>query len=145
MAGEPIQGFDVTVSVIGPNGPVLVGSYEQIDINLNMDTEAYPELGSRVARQLSGMYEIDGTLRRGWRDMDIINTIAGASAIRVGDAIPEPPRFEVACNVNAPAKGLVGRIKLERCLFTKLGLSASAGKGVVKGDMPFKAEGISQG
>jgi hypothetical protein len=80
MAGEPIQGFDVTVSIVGPNGPVMVGAYEQIDININSDTESYAELGSRVARELSGMIAIDFTLRRGWRNMDIITQMYGVSA-----------------------------------------------------------------
>lgn len=143
MAGEPIQGFDVQVSIVGPNGPVLVGSWQQIDFRIAEDSEPYLEVGERIGRQLDGEITISGTLSRGWRNMDIINQVWGVSALRRGDPIPASPRFEISCSVNAPAKGLAGRIKLERVKLKELGISVQAGKGVVKGDMPFSAEGIS--
>lgn len=143
MAGEPIQGFDVQVSIVGPNGPELVGSWESADLRITEDTEKYPEMGERIARVLDGEISISGTLRRGWRNMDVIQRVWGVSALRRGTAIPASPRFEISMNINAPAKGLVGRFKLESVKITEFALSATAGKGVVRGDLPFQAEGIS--
>lgn len=143
MANEPIQGFDVQVNIVGPNGPELVGAWEQIDFTVTEDSEPYLSLGERIAQQLDGEITIEGTLRRGWRNMDVIQRVWGTPSLRRGQVIPASPRFEISFNVNAPAKGLSGKFKLERCKFTKFGLSATAGKGVVKADMPFKAEGIT--
>lgn len=143
MAGEPIQGFDVQVSIVGPNGPELAGSWEQVDFRISEDVEKYIEMGERIGRTLDGEITISGTLRRGWRNMNLIQRVWGVSAIRRGVTLPASPRFEISFSVNAPAKGLVGRYKLENVKFTEFSLSAAAGKGVVKGDLPFQAEGIS--
>ena len=143
MAGEPIQGFDVQVSIVGPNGPEFVGSWEQADLRITEDAEKYLEMGERIGRTLDGEISISGTLRRGWRNMDVIQRVWGVSSLRRGEAIPASPRFEISLNINAPGKGLVGRFKLENVKITEFSLSATAGKGVVKGDMPFQAEGIS--
>ena len=43
----PIQGFDVSVSVMGPSGPELAGEYEDVEINVINDDEEYLETGER--------------------------------------------------------------------------------------------------
>lgn len=144
MAGEPIQGFDVQLSVVGPNGPEFAGSWEQIEIRVTEDTESYIELGERIARKLDGEISISGTLRRGWRNMDVIRRVWGVSSLRRGVAIPASPRFVITCTINAPSKGLNGRYRLEGVKIKELGLSIAAGKGVVRGDLSFDAEGISE-
>lgn len=143
MAGEPIQGFDVQVSIVGPNGPELVGSWEQVDFRISEDTEKYIEIGERIGRVLDGEISISGTLRRGWRNLDVIQRVWGVSSLRRGAAIPSSPRFVITCSINNAAKGLVGRFRLEGVKLKEFGISFGAGKGTVKGDMPFDAEGIS--
>lgn len=143
MAGEPIQGFDVQLSIVGPNGPEFAGSWEQVEFRISEDIERYLELGERIARVLDGEIQITGTLRRGWRDMNVIQRVWGVSSLRRGAAVPTSPRFVITCTINNPAKGLVGRFRLEGVKLREFGLSIAAGKGVVRGDLPFDAEGIS--
>lgn len=142
---DPVQGFDVSVTIIGTNGPELVGEYKEIKISVKNDTEEYLATGERIARILDGEIKIDGELKRGWMNTDIIGRVFGYSALRRGEKIGASPRFTISCSVDNADKMLSGRIRLEQVVIPEISLSIKAGKGVVEKDLKFKAEGISEG
>lgn len=140
----PVQGFDVSVMIVGANGPELVGEYQECEFSVKNETEEYLELNERIATILDGEIKIEGKVKRGWMSMDLLQRVFGASTMRRGTRIPASPRFVVAFSVDAPEKGLKGRYKFEQAVFPELSISVSAGKGVAKKDLSFKAEGISE-
>lgn len=139
---KPIQGFDVSVQVIGANGPELAGEYQECEFSVKNDTEDYLELGERIAQILDGEVKIEGKIKRGWMSMNIIKSVFGSGTLRRGEKLPASPRFVITFSVNAPEKGLTGRYKFEQAIFPDLSISSSAGKGVVKKDLSFKCEGM---
>lgn len=139
--GRPVQGHDVSVSVMGPNGPELVGEWQETDINISDDVEEYMELNSRMPVYLDGDIKIDGTLKRGWLDMNIVAATVGSSTLQPGQRIVTP-RYTVTCTINAPEKGLTGRYQLTNVVFDKTPISVKTGKNVVDTNLSFKAEGI---
>lgn len=139
---RPIQGFDVSVQVIGPNGPELVGEYQECEFSIKNDVEEYLELNERIAMLLDGEIKIEGKVKRGWVSMTIVEALFGSGTLRRGERSPASPRFVIIFNVKAPEKGLRGRYKFEQAIFPDLSLSIAAGKGVVKKDLSFRAEGI---
>lgn len=139
---RPIQGFDVSVQVIGSNGPELAGEFQECDFSIKNDVEEYLELGERIAQLLDGEIKIEGKLKRGWMSMDVIRTAFGTNTLRRGERIPDSPRFVVLVNIDAPSKGLKGKYKLTQAVIPDMSLSIAAGKGVVKKDLSFRAEGI---
>lgn len=139
---RPVQGFDVTIDVMGPNGPEFVGQYQELNIDLSDEDEEYHLTGSRTPMLLDGDIKISGTLKRGWVSTDIISRLYGKSSINVGESTLSSLRFTITATVDAPTKGLAGRIKLDGCKFNGLSLAIKAGKSVVNKDMKFKAEGI---
>lgn len=142
---RPVQGFDVSASVMGPNGPELVGEWQEVDINITSETEEYHETNSRSPVLLDGDIKIDGKLKRGYIDMNIVATTMGTSNIQPGVTLPASPRFTITCNINAPSKGLVGKYTVTGVKFEKLGLAIKAGKAVVDSDLTYKAEGLIEG
>jgi len=141
---DPIQGSDVSITVMGPNGPELAGEYQEVDIEVENDVEEYLETNERIARLLDGVVKISGKLKRGWIDVDIIGRVFGYTALRRGEKIGAQPRFTITCTVNNSDKGLSGAVKLEQAVLPKLSLAIKAGKGVVDKDLTYRAEGISQ-
>lgn len=139
---RPVQGFDVIIDVMGPNGPEFVGQYQELNIDLTDEDEEYYLTGSRTPMLLDGDIKISGSLKRGWISTDIISRLYGRSTIRVGESTLSSLRFTITATVDAPAKGLTGRIRLDGCKFNGLSLAIKAGKSVVNKDMKFKAEGI---
>lgn len=141
---RPVQGFDVSVSVIGPNGPALVGEYEEISLNINNDTEEYMTLNSRMPIYLDGEVKLDGSLKRGFIDVGgALAAAFGASTLQPGVRFSSP-RYVISATINAPDKGLNGRYTLTGCIIDKLSLQATKGKSVVNSDYSFKAEGIQE-
>lgn len=139
---RPVQGYDVSVSIVGPAGPELVGQFEEMDIGIKNETEDYLELGERIAMILDGDIKIDGKMKRGMINTDIVKRVYGVSSLKRGTRIPPQPRFVVTANIDAPEKGLVGRIKLLNVIIPDLSMAFKAGKGVVSTDLSYKAEGI---
>lgn len=144
IENDPIQGFDVSVSIMGPYGPELAGEYQSVDINVKNDTEEYLETNERIARILDGVISISGSLKRGWMNTDIISRVYGYTALRRGEKIGASPRFTISCTVDNPDKGVSGRIRIENAVIPELKLAIKSGKGVVEKDLQFKAEGISE-
>lgn len=142
MANRPVQGHDVSVSVMGPNGPELVGQWQNVEFDIENDAETYQLLNSRMPVYLDGDITISGSLERGWIDMNIVATTVGTGNLQPGQAISATPRFTVTCTINAPDKGLNGNYQLTNVIFTKIPVSAKAGKGVVTSNLTFKAEGL---
>lgn len=141
---DPIQGFDVSISVMGPNGPELAGEYQEMDINIKNDIEEYLETNERVARILDGVISISGKLKRGWMNTDIISRVYGYTALRRGEKIGASPRFTISCSVENSDKGVSGRLRLEQVVIPELAIAIKQGKGVVSKDLTYKAEGISE-
>ncbi|GMB00924.1 hypothetical protein [Pelosinus sp. IPA-1] len=141
---RPVQGFDVSISVMGPNGPEFVGEYQELEFKIQDEDEEYWLTGSRTAMLLDGDIKITGKLKRGWVSLDIISRLYGQSSIRRGESTLSSLRFTITATVDAPSKGLLGRIQLEDCKFNEISIGIKAGKGVVSKDMSFKAEGISE-
>ena len=141
---RPVQGFDVSISVMGPNGPEFIGEYQELEFKIQDEDEEYWLTGSRTAMLLDGDIKITGKLKRGWVSLDIISRMYGQSSIRRGQSTLSSLRFTISATIDAPFKGLLGRINLEDCKFNELSIAIKAGKGVVEKDMNFKAEGISE-
>lgn len=139
---KPIQGFDVSVQVIGPNGPELTGEYQECEFSVKNETEDYLELGERIAQILDGEVKIEGKIKRGWMSLTVLKSVFGSGTLRRGEKLPASPRFVITFSVNAPEKGLSGRYKFEQVVIPDLSISIAAGKGVVKKDLSFKAEGV---
>lgn len=137
-----IQGYDASVLITGPEGPELVGDYQEVEFSIKEDTEEYLELGERIPAILDGEIKIEGKLKRGHMLLDIIRRIWGQSALKRGTRIPPSPRFTIIVNINAPEKGFVGRYRLLNCKISDLGLKLKAGKDIMEEDIDFKAEGI---
>lgn len=144
MAKQPLQGYDVKVSVIGTNGPELVGEFLEASVTITNDTEEYLELGERIAMLLDGQITIEGKLKRGCLYVDAINRIYGQSSLRRGDAIVASPRFTIMMTLKNSSKGHNGKIRMEQAVINEWALSSTAGKDVVSSELSFKAEGISQ-
>ena len=140
---DPIQGFDVSVMVIGPNGPEMVGEYQEVEFSIKNDTEEYLELNERIARILDGEIKIEGKLKRGWTSLDIVKQCFGSSSLRRGEKAPQSPRFVITCSIANAAKGINGRYKFEQAVIPELSISVAQGKGVAKKDLSFKAEGFA--
>jgi hypothetical protein len=141
---QVVQGFDVQVFVVGPSGPLLTGKYQSAELTLTSDTEEYLETEEQIARLLDGEFTIEGTLQRGWQHVDILRRVMGLTEVRRGIRIVLP-RFSVIMRLNAPEKGFRGAgIELLDCKIQGLSLAVAAGKGVVRKDLRFRAEGIRQ-
>lgn len=141
---KPIQGFDVSVQVIGPNGPELVGEYQECEFSVKNEIEEYLELNERIPQILDGEIKIEGKIKRGWMSMNVLNSVFGTSTLRRGERPPASPRFVIIFSVNAPEKGLSGRYKFEQAIIPELAIGIAAGKGAVKKDLSFRAEGITE-
>lgn len=142
--GKPIQGFDVSVQVIGPTGPELAGEFQECEFSIKNETEDYMELNERIAQILDGEIKIEGKLKRGLMNLNVVKSVFGSSTLRRGERPPASPRFVITFSINAPEKGLSGRYKFEQAVIPDLSISMAAGKGVVKKDLSFKAEGITE-
>lgn len=141
---RPVQGFDVSVSVVGPNGPSLVGEFEEIQLNINNDVEEYLTLNSRMPILLDGEIKLDGSLRRGFIDVGkALQTAFGSSSLQPGAQFASP-RYVISASFNSTDKGINGRYILTGSIISKIGLSATQGKNVVRNDYTFRAEGIQE-
>ncbi|AEG60017.1 hypothetical protein Desru_1753 [Desulforamulus ruminis DSM 2154] len=140
--GHKLQGFDISVTVVGSNGPDLVGEYQEVEFTIKEDAEKYLALGDRIAENLDGEISIEGKLKRGHTQLDIIRRIWGTTSLKRGSRIPASPRFTIIFNVDAPEKGFSGRYRLLNCKIDELAIKAKAGKDLVSEDISFKAEGI---
>ncbi|KLU66303.1 hypothetical protein DEAC_c17020 [Desulfosporosinus acididurans] len=139
---RPVQGHDVSASVMGPNGPELAGEWQEVDINIANAVETYQTLNSRMPILLDGDITLDGTLKRGWLDMNIVAATVGTGNLQPGQNIPASPRFVITTTINAPDKGLNGTYQLTGVIIDKTALSIKQGKGVVESNLSFKAEGL---
>lgn len=139
---RPVQGHDVSVAVMGPYGPELAGEWQEVDINIGNAVESYQTLNSRMPILLDGDITIDGTLKRGWLDMNIVAATVGTNNLQPGQNVPASPRFVITTTINASDKGLNGTYQLTGTIFDKIALAIKSGKGVVTSDLTFKSEGL---
>lgn len=141
---DPIQGFDVSIMVVGPNGPELVGEFQESEFSIKNETETYLEQNERVARILDGEITIEGKLKRGLINLGVLKSVYGTTSIKRGEKVPKSPRFIITQSINAPDKGMVGKFKFSNAVIPELSVSFGAGKEVSKADFSFKAEGIEE-
>lgn len=141
---KPVQGFDVSVQVIGPSGPELTGEFQEVEFSVKNESEEYLELNERIAQNLDGELKIEGKLKRGLMNLNVVKSTFGSGTLRRGERAPASPRFVITASINAPEKGISGRYKFEQAIIPELSISVAAGKGVVKKDLSFKAEGITE-
>ncbi|GBF34144.1 phage protein [Desulfocucumis palustris] len=141
---KPIQGFDVSVQVIGSGGPELAGEYQEAEFSVKNELEEYLELGERIAQLLDGEVKIEGKLKKGWMSLNVVESAFGSGTLRRGERLPASPRFVITFSIKAKEKGLSGRYKFEQAIFPELSISIAAGKGVVKKDLSFRAEGLTE-
>ncbi len=145
MPNDPIQGFDVSVLIVNPGGgPELVGEFQETEISIKNETEAYLEQNERIARILDGEITIEGKLKRGLINLGIIKSCYGSSSLKRGEKIPKSPRFIITTNINAPDKGMVGKFKLLNAIIPELTVSFGKGKDISTTDYSYKAEGIEE-
>lgn len=137
-----IQGYDATVLITGPQGPELVGDYQEVEFSVKEEVEEYLELGERIPAILDGEIKIEGKLKRGHILLDIVRRIWGQAALKRGSRIPPAPRFTIVVSINAPEKGFVGRHRLLECKIAGLDLALKSGRSVMEENLDFKAEGI---
>ncbi|WP_088185833.1 hypothetical protein [Desulfosporosinus sp. FKA] len=142
MNNRPVQGHDVSAALMGPNGPELAGEWQEMDLNINNAVETYQTLNSRMPILLDGDITLDGKLKRGWLDMNIVAATVGTGNLQPGQNVPASPRFVITCTINAPDKGLNGTYQLTGSIFDKTQIAIKQGKGVVTSDLSFKSEGI---
>ncbi|MFB6364471.1 hypothetical protein ACFCP7_10455 [Paenibacillus elgii] len=141
---QPAQGYDVSVMVVGANGPELVGEFQNIELNISSDFEEYQTTNSRMPILLDGEVKIDGSLKRGMIDVGrALRVLFGSSQLAPGQRFTAP-RYTITASFNAPEKGLVGRYVLTNCIFPSLSLSVQNGKNVVSSDYKFRAEGVQE-
>lgn len=139
-----VQGFDVTTTITGPNGPELVGQWQEIDLSIKNEIEEYMETGERIAMLLDGDIKIDGKLKKGLAHTNVMSRVFGVKTMKRGTRIPPQPRFTISFSINAPEKGLVGRYRLLNCVIPELALSIRSGKAVVDKNLNYQAEGIEE-
>jgi hypothetical protein len=148
QANRPIQGYDVTVSVVDANNAaVFAGEFQEASFSLKHDVEEYQTTNSRMPQLLEGDIKIEGKLKRGWLTMDLVNAIWGQSKIGPNVDIQEQHRVTITMKTNGTSsitKGVTGQkgVKLTGALFTDLNVSIKNGKAVVDKDISFRAEGI---
>ena len=141
---QPAQGFDVSVTITGPDGPELVGEFQEMSLEVKDDSEEYMTCGDRIAMILDGEIKISGKLKRGLLNTDLISRLYGQKSLRRGEKIVESPRFNILFTIDSPAKGIYGRLRCERVKLEGFSLGMKAGKGVLDKDISFKAEGIAE-
>jgi hypothetical protein len=106
--------------------------------------EEYLETGERIPMLLDGEIKIEGKLKKGMAQTNVISRVFGMNAMKRGSRIPTQPRFTITCTINAPEKGLKGKYRLLNCVFPELALAVKQGKTVVDQTLNFKCEGIEE-
>jgi hypothetical protein len=116
---DPLQGYDIKVTVVEPmdgtgtgSGDRLVGAFNTFMWRLVNQTEAYISLNQRIPRMLDGEVLVVWSLDQGLIDMDVIsNTFGNAFAVSFGaeDArsavTPRQKRFNLKCIASSTVAG----------------------------------------
>jgi len=154
---QAIQGFDVTVGLVAPDGKeTFAGEFQEGSYSISHDIEEYMSTNSRMPDLLEGDIKIEGSLKRGWFGEQIVKTIFGQSKIDVGTDLSAQHRVTLTFKTNnatsaggasstlATLKGLTQEagVKLTGVLFTKFDMSVKGGKAVVDNSISFRATGI---
>jgi hypothetical protein len=156
-SSQPIQGFDVTVGLVAPNGKeTFVGEFQESSFSISHDVEEYMATNSRTPELLEGDIKIEGTLKRGWFGEQIVKTIFGQSKIDAGTDTSAQHRLTLTMKTNnasraggsgstlAEFKGLTKEagVKLTGVLITKFDASFKGGKAIIDKTISFRATGI---
>lgn len=101
---DPIQGFDVDVTMTGQNGPILVGRFTSILVRVVNVTETYLELNQRMPRHLDGEINIVWQCERGMLNMKVLQETFGffgsSGSISREQKIKRATRFTIAFSVS---------------------------------------------
>jgi hypothetical protein len=107
---DPIQGFDVEVTVNQGGSDILVGRFTSILVRVVNVTETYLELNQRMPRHLDGEINIVWQMERGMLNMEVLEQTFGffmpqgpgaALSINRKKNPPRAHRFSVVFAVNS--------------------------------------------
>lgn len=161
---DPIQGFDVDVTVKGFNGPILVGRFTSILVRVVNVTETYLELNQRVPRHLDGEINIVWQMERGMLNMQALEQTFGffaggqQASISRQDKVKRAVRFSISFEVSvkgtdfsdpdmAELNGQIvtpGRTTygLDLCKVDTMSFGATSGRNIVANQWQGTAEGL---
>jgi len=132
MPKRPIVGRNVIAQVIGPNGPVEVGKWEECPLNIEVETEEYKPIdGSREVLVLGNRYS--GTLKRGHYDF----TLAQEVWKLANPGNEDPPRLILLMTIKYN-DGTVAQAMFKEVIFTKISIGVT--RGIIKEDIDWEAE-----
>lgn len=161
---DPIQGFDVDVTVKGTNGPLLVGRFTSILVRVVNVTETYLELNQRVPRHLDGEVNIVWQMERGMLNMKSLEETFGffaggaQASINRQNKVKRATRFSISFVVDVnrtqfadpDMADLAGQIAnpgrttyaLDLCKVDTMSFGATSGRNIVANQWQGTAEGL---
>ncbi|MBD3400726.1 MAG: hypothetical protein GF399_10405 [Candidatus Coatesbacteria bacterium] len=119
-------GLHCKVSVIGPDGPVDVGSFEDASYKIEETTEEYKEIGEPFASRITTGFTASGSVNKGY----IRNTLARTAIpnrIMRGETPGEGPSFILAFSIKR-ADESVDLATFHGCKIPSLDISMAKGK-----------------
>lgn len=162
---DPIQGFDVDVTVKGYQRPILAGRFTSILVRMVNVTETYLEMNQRMPRHLDGEVNIVWQMERGMLNMGVLEETFGFftgganSGISRQDKIKRAVRFSISFVVNVQHSdfadpsmaGLHGQLGglakrttyvLDLCKVDTMSFGATSGRNIVANQWQGTAEGM---
>lgn len=159
---DPIQGFDVDVTINGQNGPILAGRFTSILVRVVNVTETYLELNQRIPRHLDGEVNIVWQCERGMLNMKVLqetfNFFSGGGISRE-NKIKRAARFQLVFSVKVAQADFADDImadkhgqldnpgvttySLEMCKVDTMSFGATSGRNIVANQWQGTSEGIS--
>ncbi len=134
MPKRPIVGRQVVAQVIGPDGPVEVGRWEECPVNIEVETEEYKPLdGTREIVITGNRYS--GTLRRGHYDFTLAQTVWELA----NPGSDDPPRHVLLMTIKYN-DGTTAQAMFKEVVFTKISIGVA--RGVIKDDIDWEAESM---
>lgn len=127
-----ITGRQVKAMVIGPNGPIEVGRWEEATVTLETETDEAKLMDGSVEVVVTGK-KYSGTLKRGHYDA----ALAEETNRVMNPGSDDPPRLMLLMTLKYN-DGTVKQALFKEVLFTKWGFNAS--RGMVTEDVDWVAE-----
>jgi len=159
---DPIQGFDVDVSITAIGGPILVGRFTSILVRVVNVTETYLELNQRIPRHLDGEVNIVWQCERGMLNTKVLQDTFGffdSNSISRNNKIKRARRFTITFKVGVEKADFVddqmanqhGQVRsggptsymLQFCKVDTMSFGATSGRNIVANQWQGTAEGIT--
>lgn len=171
---DPLQGYDLKVTVVEPkdgngsgSGERLLGKFNTFMWRLVNQTEAYISLNERIPRMLDGEVLVVWSLDQGLINMDVVSNTFGSSfaekfageTARTGAVQPRQKRFNLICTgslVSGTVTGEEGfqlggdllpdvKIELKMARVDTLTFGVAPGRAVAANSWQGTAEGVDDG